>query len=54
MLSEVEIVGRNSNTVVREVTTIAELTEKMKIDLQVLVEQWTKMLNSFLEKNAEN
>jgi methyl-accepting chemotaxis protein len=54
ILSEVEIVGRNSNTVVTEATRMAEITEKIKNDLQELIEHRTKVLNTYLEKDASN
>jgi hypothetical protein len=33
---------------------MAEVTEKIKNNLQELIDQRTKLLNSFLEKNATN
>ena len=52
ILAEAETVGKNSNTVVTQATELAAATEKIKSDLQELIDERTKILNSFLEKNA--
>jgi hypothetical protein len=52
ILSEAENVGRNTNTAVAEITTMAEVTEKMKNDVMETIEHRNQLLNEFLNRKA--
>ncbi|HTY75808.1 MAG TPA: hypothetical protein VMD05_09620, partial [Candidatus Nanoarchaeia archaeon] len=52
ILEEAESVGRNANTVVAQVTTMAGATEQMKNDLIAAIEHRKEVLNRYLEKAA--
>jgi hypothetical protein len=54
ILSEAESVGKNNNTVVSQVTAMAEVTEKMKTDLIAAIEHRKELLERFLQKAAAN
>lgn len=44
------IVGKNTNTAVAEITSIAENVEKIKNLLSTLIEQRSQLLNDFKNK----
>jgi methyl-accepting chemotaxis protein len=55
ILSQANTVGSNTNTAVSEITTMAEVTEKMKIEVEEAIEHRKQLLQEFLNrKSARN
>jgi methyl-accepting chemotaxis protein len=53
IFAEADIVGKNTNTAVTEITSMAENVEKIKNLLNTLIEQRTQLLNDFKNKKKQ-